>query len=78
MIKWENIKVLNSALTNKIYLGKVDKTGLKTTDKSGERTDEIINAVMQYLDNELRGNEKKIIITCQAGQLTWERKVKNG
>jgi ribosomal protein L31E len=75
MIKWEDIKVLNSPLTNAIYLGKLDKKGMFAIDKSKDRADEIIAAVMEHLDRKLNKGETKIVITCELGTLTWERKI---
>ena len=67
-IKWENIKVLCSALGNEIYLGKT------VTDKSNDRAREIIAAVACYMDKEAGKHIDKFIIDCPAGRLIWERK----
>ena len=77
-IKWDNISVLHCAITNNMVLGKTDKSGRIATDKSGDRTNEIITATMHYMDNELKRSNgdstDKFAITCEAGRLIWEPK----
>ena len=61
-IKWEDVKVGASFLTNQIYIGKV-KDGI-WTDRSGDKTNEILSAVVEMIlstDNKeitVKTNEK--------------------
>ena len=50
-INWENIKVGVSPITNSIYIGKTKKNGDMElwTDKSEDRTEEIIKCVMVHM-----------------------------
>ena len=53
-IKWEDVKIGTSALTNQIYLGKIklDKKYPKQfiwTDKSGDKTNEVLVAVFEHM-----------------------------
>lgn len=53
-IKWEDVKISTSVFTNNIYLGKVklDKENPQTgkwTDRSGDKTDEVIIAVFNHM-----------------------------
>ena len=51
-IKWDDVKIGNSILTNTIYIGKtkVDKHGVQCwTDRSGDKTEECVKAVMDYM-----------------------------
>jgi hypothetical protein len=72
-IKWENVKILNSPLNNRIYLGRLDKTGMRAIDKSSDRTEEVIAAVIAHLDEELNEGKTKISYSIPKGMLTWER-----
>ena len=56
-IKWEDVKVRTTMLTNSIVLGKTkkDKNGFEYfVDKSKDKTDEILLAVCEHLLNELK------------------------
>lgn len=51
-IKWNDVKLGCSILSNIIYIGKVkrDKDGMQLwTDKSGDKTDECVKAVMEHM-----------------------------
>ena len=53
-VKWDDVKIGTSVLTNQIYLGKVnlDKKNPqlgKWTDRSGDKTDEVIIAVFEHM-----------------------------
>lgn len=51
-IKWDDVKIGCSLLTNTIYLGKVkkDKDGFELwTDKSGDKTQDCVKAVMEHM-----------------------------
>jgi hypothetical protein len=72
-IKWDNIKILISPITNKIFLGKLDKTGMFATDKSKDRTDEMIDAVAGYLNKSTKGDDTGIAIRYESGTLTWKK-----
>lgn len=51
-IKWHDVKIGSSILTNNIYIGKVrrDKSGMQIfTDKSGDKTKECVKAVMEHM-----------------------------
>lgn len=59
-IKWQDVKVGSSVLTNNIYIGKVkkDKSGFEIwTDRSGDMTDQFIGAVKEHLKNRCEGEE---------------------
>lgn len=64
-IKWSNVKVGVSPVTNEIYIGKVEKISDEITfwkDKSDDKTDEIVKAVMVYMLNNMdnkKGNSLK-------------------
>ena len=50
-IKWEDVKVGVSPITNNIYIGKtkVEKDGLEIwTDRSGDKTHKILLAVIEW------------------------------
>lgn len=73
-MKWENIRVLHSPLTNNIYLGKLNNDG-SSSDKSDDRTNEIQSAMLAHLDEWCnRNNTNSVVISCAAGTLTWEKK----
>jgi len=77
-IKWEDVRILNSPITNEIYLGKgrADKTRPGVwiaADKSKDITDELLSAAMGYMDrwandHKCRGME----IANTMGTLTWK------
>jgi len=53
-IKWNDVKIGTSAITNQIYLGKIklDKKNPKLgiwTDKSGDKTKEVLVAVFEHM-----------------------------
>jgi len=73
-IKWENVKVFVSPLSNNIYLGKIDKTGVFATDRSEDKSREVIGSTIIHLDNDIKKGESKIVIEYATGTLTWERK----
>jgi len=73
-INWDKIRILSSPLTNQIYIGKTDKTGKFSTDKSNNRTQEVLAATMSYMDAEAGKYVDKFIVDCPAGRLIWERK----
>lgn len=65
-IKWENIHVCVSRLTNEIYIikGKEKtengRTYLLASDKSEDRTDEVLDVIVQYFLNFIeRGDPAK-------------------
>ena len=78
-IKWEDVRILNSPISNKIYLGKGKRDTrnpglIISTDKSQDRTDEILAVVMVYMDtwsseNKSKGMEIKNVM----GSLTWRK-----
>ena len=72
-IKWENIKILMSPLTNNIYLGKLDKTGMFARDKSEDRSKEITDTVAAHLNRSLPKGKNKVVIEYNDGTLTWKR-----
>ncbi|GEM_PF-4105048 len=63
MIKWEDVKIGLNILDNKIYLGKTrkDKSGLELwTDRSGDKTNEVVKAVMEYMIKICETNNTKL------------------
>ena len=68
-IKWDNIKVGVSPITNSIYIGKTKKNGDKElwTDKSEDRTEEIIKCVMVHM---LKIYDKEGKSTYKSGRTT--------
>lgn len=73
-INWDNIHVGVTGITNEIVLlkgkKKIDngKAYLFATDKSDERTQEVMDAAIQYLLNLVQrsgGPERKAIIECE-------------
>lgn len=51
-IKWEDVKIGCSMLTDTIYIGKVKKSNSGNviwTDRSGDKTDECVKAVMEHM-----------------------------
>lgn len=73
-IKWEGVKVLSSSMTGNIYLGKLDKANIFATDKSEDRTQEVISAVMAHMDFDLKEGAKGTKTGSLAGTLYWIRK----
>lgn len=69
-IDWSKVSVLRSAVTNRIYLGKPKADGT-AADKSDDRTDEVVAAVMGYMDDAVNDGEVGMEIRCEAGTLTW-------
>ena len=74
-IKWENIRILTSPITNKIYLGKLDKTGMFATDKSKDMAEEMTDAVAGHLHRSLKEGDTGIVINYETGTLTWKNNV---
>lgn len=75
-IKWEDVRILNSPLTNNIVLGKGKTDGglFIATDRSKDKTDEILSAVMCYMDQWATDNKcKGMQITYSKGLLTWKK-----
>jgi len=79
-IKWDDVRILNSPITNQIYLGK-GKADKKypgvwiATDKSKDRTDEMLSATMGYMDRWANDNKcKGMEISNVMGTLTWRKK----
>jgi len=61
-IKWNDVRICNTAVGNKIILGKVreDNKGRGIfTDKSEDKTEECIKAVMSHMIEESRRNKQK-------------------
>ncbi|WP_091016038.1 DUF7446 family protein [Paenibacillus amylolyticus] len=54
MIKWENYKVVCTFIRNQIVIAKIDQRGSfpSISDKSTDRTDEIVGAVYQHMRGE--------------------------
>lgn len=79
-IKWDDIKVGSSLLTNRIYIGKAkkDKHGLEIwIDKSGDMTDQFIRAVKQHLQQRCQDEEEfkdGIHLNFKDGTLSFEPK----
>lgn len=79
-IKWDDIKVGSSLLTNRIYIGKAkkDKHGLEIwMDKSGDMTDKFIIAVKQHLQQRCQDEEEfkdGIRLNFKDGTLSFEPK----
>jgi hypothetical protein len=79
-IKWADVRILNSPLTNQIVLGKVIypkdmvRGGCIATDKSKDKTDEILSCVMKYMDTWADDNNcKGMEIKNERGSLTWRK-----
>jgi hypothetical protein len=70
-IKWADVKVLNSPLTGKICIGKLDKSGMIATDRSEDMTQVIITAVMIHMDFGLEKDAKGSKSESEAGTLYW-------
>lgn len=64
--KIDKIKVFTCSLTDKIYVGYLNKLQGFITNRV-EVTDQVLTAVMQYMDNK----ETPFEITCAAGTLKW-------
>ena len=77
-IKWENVQICVSALGNNIYLAKCSsKTPMVMNDRSKDRTDECIRAVMTHMDSCAKEEgEDYISYSCKGGTLTWTRNKK--
>ncbi len=61
MIKWENIKLGASPITNNIYIGKtkVDKDGLEIwTDRSGDMTQDVLKVVLDWFNDRYKYEDK--------------------
>ena len=78
-IKWSDIKIGISPLTNKLYIGKTrrDKDGYELwTDKSPDMTDSMIRFVKEHLKERCREEEFKdgIYLNFKDGTLSFEPK----
>ncbi|MFB5758911.1 DUF7446 family protein [Paenibacillus medicaginis] len=51
-VKWNNYVVVTTLLGNQIVIGKVDKGGMSFSDKSENRTNQVITAVKQHMERE--------------------------
>lgn len=67
-IKWEDVQVGASLLTNKIYIGKV-KNGI-WTDRSGDMTNKVVRAVVEML---LETEDREI--TMKTGEKNYRLKL---
>lgn len=78
-IKWEDVRIFRSPITNELYLGKGKESKIGfyiTTDKSKPVTEEIKVAIMSYMDEICkRENLETIGFECQAGTLSWTRNI---
>jgi hypothetical protein len=64
-IKWENYRVATTALLNQIVIGKTDKKGQFLTDRSDDRTKEVIIAVKQHMETKFNTDKNKDnSVTC--------------
>lgn len=72
-IKWDNISVVTSPLSNNIYLARLDKNGVHAVDKSEDRTSEVISTVMAHMDAEVKDGNVGIAHVSKAGSLEWIR-----
>jgi len=50
-IKWSNIRVLLSPLSNEIFLGKYDSAKMMTTDRSEDVSEQVKAIIMMHMDN---------------------------
>ena len=60
-IKWQDVEIGISALTNRIFIGKVKPINEKInefTDKSGDMTNQCIQAVAQHLRQQCKDEEQ--------------------
>lgn len=75
-IRWDRIHIGASALGNKIYLFKESpKNPNLMLDKSDDRTQECVIAVMTMLDSEMKSKGlDHVSYECNAGVLTWTKK----
>ncbi len=74
MIKWEDIKIAPTGITNRIVLGKTKKlkNGAEVwTDKSEDKTDEVVGAVADYLLAQMKEKYKGLPIDKKYG-FTWD------
>jgi hypothetical protein len=76
-IKWSNYKVVCTGLGNQIVIGKLENKqpvpGLSMlADKSEDRTREVISAVAQHMNTELKDGEEALNFKFEGiGTLTW-------
>lgn len=66
-INWSEVRVGTSALTNQIYIGKVnrDKNNPKLqrwTDKSGDKTDEVVIAMFEHMIKRMEEGHKGYVL----------------
>lgn len=61
MIKWQDVKVGASPLTNSMFIGKTkkDKNGLELwTDRSDDKTQEVLKATMDWFNSRYKYEDK--------------------
>ena len=81
-IKWSNYKVVCTAIGNQIVIGKLDNKmsvpGLSMlTDKSNDRTREVVAAVAQHMNSEIEDDMSALNFQFEGlGTLTWTPEVK--
>lgn len=77
VIKWSNYKVVCTAIGNQIVIGKLDNKlsvpGLSMlSDKSDDRTREVIAAVAQHMNSEIEEDATALNFQFEGlGTLTW-------
>lgn len=58
-IKWQDIRVGCTEIANQIVLGKINKKGNMWTDKSADKTNEVIYAVTDHMSRRIKKDENK-------------------
>lgn len=58
-IKWEDIIVSTTGITNQIILGKINKKGNMWTDKSADKTNEVLFAVTEHMSRRIEKDDNK-------------------
>lgn len=58
-IKWQDIIVSTAGITNQIILGKINKKGNMWTDKSADKTNEVLFAVTDHMSRRIEKGENK-------------------
>jgi hypothetical protein len=77
-MKMDNLHVVYSPINGAIYIveanPKMSKGNMIVADDKIDRTDQVIETVMMYMDEQIKEGDNALEIIHPNGKLIWERK----
>lgn len=67
-IKWGNVKIGTTLITNEIVFGKLNKKGDLWIEKSEDKTNEVIKAVIEHMMKKIGSEKPNYAVECIDGK----------